>query len=160
MAKGWEIVEKRGDGLWYTNMRTYVPDEGIMYRNWVLAHDSTRYFLREVEGPGAPTLASSVSPMRQQNPYAPFTMRSQQVMDESKARRIGQELAASLVALFEVRANRDGGAQYALGRTLAAMTGEFENADLRDAFIEGIMAGFRAVPAQIASPRRDIDGDA
>lgn len=81
-------------------------------------------------------------------------------MDESKARRIGQELAASLVALFEVRANRDGGAQYALGRTLAAMTGEFENADLRDAFIEGIMAGFRAVPAQIASPRRDIDGDA
>lgn len=158
MARGWEIVEKRGDGLWYTNMRTYIPDEGIMYRNWVLAHDPMRYVVREVSELSA-QLSSSISPLAQINRGAMWSQEGRKPMiDESKARRIGQELIAALCTLFELQPARDGGAQYALGRSLAAMTGEFDDADMRDAFIQGIMEGFRQAPARISAPHTEVDG--
>lgn len=152
MAKVWEIVEKRGDGYFYTNMRTANPDEGVLYHSWVLAHDRTRYVFRECES-SQPPLSTSMNAFVQVDPsFVTARKAAVKMIDESKARRIGFELITALCALFVLQPTRDGGAQYALGRSLAAMTGEFDNADIRDAFIQGVMEGFKQAPAQIAAP--------
>lgn len=142
-----EIVERRGDGKWYTTRRSLDAAEYEAIRGWVMTNTSGRYRIRMVS-PDAPLLSGSTNWQTQTQGET----RGMQVLTEDKARLQGEQLAGALCKLFVLNSGVDAGAVYALARSLAAIGGMYDDADIRDAFYNGFLLGWQGGPRQITPP--------
>lgn len=145
--KGWEMVERRGDGKWYAISRSYEPTAYADYQQWLAhAHTQRTFALRAVTDVDTPLVASPVS-----DPKEEEAMNTR----EHAARQEGESLALALYALFG-KPSSQSSAVFALARRFATFAG-YSDADTAFAYVEGFVQAFTGAmqSLQLSSPPQD-----